>query len=127
MNERIQKVKQHLSDYKTVYIVGAGCLVVGVVGGVVIAKHSALVNVSPKQILTYKSTQTVEVFVEALGDPGNIVQDTTTGIIYASQGQAARELGIPASRISEQLNGHREHINGHVFEVLGKAVVASQE
>ena len=127
MNERVQKVKQHLSDYKAVYIVGAGCLVVGVVGGVAVAKHSALVNVNPKQILTYKSTQTVEVFVEALGDPGNIVQDTTTGIIYASQGQAARELGVSPSRISEHLAGKLPNVKGHTFTLLGKAAVASQE
>jgi plasmid maintenance system antidote protein VapI len=61
--------------------------------------------------------------VEALGDPGNIIQDTTTGIVYASQGQAARALGVFPARISENLTGKLPNVNGHCFTKIGKAAV----
>lgn len=80
-------------------------------------------NVNPKQILAWKSTQTIEVIIEALGDPGNIVQDTTTGTVYASQGQAARALGVDASTVSKHLNGVLPNVRGHVLTKLGKAAV----
>lgn len=123
---KIENIKNHVRENKKVYIVGASCLAVGVgVGvGVSVRRPSSMVNVRPIQALAYKSNQTVEVFVEALGDPGNIIQDTTTGTIYASQGQAARALGVRPTRVSEQIRGLVEDVNGHKFIKLGKAAVA---
>ena len=99
-------------------------VVLGAVVTVVVGKNPQVVN-KPIQILTWKSKQTIEVFIEALGDPGNIIQDIDTGIIYASQGQAARELGIHPSRISKQLNGVIDNAKGHRFTLLGKAGVSA--
>lgn len=126
MSNRIQRIKNHLIENQTVYIVGASCLVVGAAGAAVVLHSPTDMNVSNKiqQILSWKPTATLEVYIEALGDPGNIIQDTTTGTIYASQGQAARELGLKAPAISKHLNGHTPHVQGHIFEKLGKALVS---
>lgn len=121
------KIKKHLQDNKKVYIATAAGLVVGAVAGVVaksVVGYSDGINIRPIQALAYKSVQHIDVHVEALGDPGNIVQDTTTGIIYASQGQAARELGFEPWRLSRHLSGKIPHVHGHVFEKLGKAMVS---
>lgn len=123
---RIEKIKLHVKEHKAVYITGGVCLLVGALGGAAYVSKNKMVDAKVIQGLAYKSpvTQTIEVWVEALGDPGNIIQDTTTGTIYASQGQAARELGVSAAGISKQLNGQTSHVNGHKFEKLGKAMVA---
>lgn len=116
------KVKTHFRTNKKVYLAfGAGAVLMYVAG----SRRDGSISMRTFQIGSYNSsTQTIDVHIEALGDPGNIIQDTSTGTIYASQGQAARELGLEPGRISEQLNGKRSHVNGHTFEKLGKAHVA---
>lgn len=124
MKERIERVKSHLRENKKVYLSGTIGVGIGAVGALLTANKSSLVKNAQIQLLTWKSNQTLEVFIEALGDPGNIIQDNVTGTIYASQGQAARELGISASEISKHLNGKKDHVSGHIFTRLGKAAVA---
>ena len=87
-------------------------------------REPGVVNAKQVQLLTWKSKQTLEVHIEALGDPGNIIQDTTTGIIYASQNQAARELDVHPSVISRHLNGLLPTVKGHTLAKLGKAPVS---
>ncbi|QGJ89101.1 hypothetical protein PBI_UNTOUCHABLE_57 [Gordonia phage Untouchable] len=126
---RAGRVKNHIKRNKTVYIVGATCLVVGAVGGVAMVKTTSPIKVQPKinQVLSWKPEAHLEVYIEALGDPGNIIQDTTTGTIYASQRQAAKALGVDPSRVSEHLKGARSHINGHELVKLGKAAVSDSQ
>lgn len=125
---KIENIKNHVRENKKVYIVGGVCFLAGVATTIIVVKK-ADVEISPKiqQILSYKPHATLEVYVEALGDPGNIVQDTTTGTIYASQNQAAKALGTTPSRMSSHLKGDLEHIDGHVLVKLGKAMVAPLE
>ena len=124
LGEKYQQVKDHVRENKTVYVACGVTAVVSVAGTLLAVKSSTVVNARAIQLLTYKSVQTIDVHVEALGDPGNIVQDLTTGIIYASQGQAARALGVAPSRISDHLNGRTPHVMGTQLKVLGKAAVS---
>lgn len=119
------KVQAHLNKYKTAYIVGGVSFLAGVTVSTIILKKTDT-QIAPKiqQILSYKPHATMEIHIEALGDPGNIIQDLTTGIIYASQGQAARELGVSSSDISKHLSGKTDSVRGHEFTKLGKASVA---
>lgn len=119
-------LKQHWQNNKKTYLAcGVTAIVVGGVTYMLTRDGKVTVAVMQlKQIgVLNRAHQTIEVYVEALGDPGNIIQDLTTGTIYASQGQAARELGLPISSISNQLNGRSAHVKGHIFEKLGKAAV----
>lgn len=126
---KIENIKNHVRENKKVYIGTAAGLAVGAAVGVGIGvglsvrQSGPITNVRPIQAFAYKSNQTVEVIVEALGDPGNIVQDMTTGTIYASQNQAAKALGVDKSIISRHLHGSVESINGHILQKLGKAAV----
>ena len=115
-------IKKHVKTHKAVYISSSIALVGGIVVGLVSGRNT-VVKSTAVQILAWKSTQTIEVFVEALGDPGNVIQDVATGTIYASQGQAAKELGLSASAISKHLHGITPHVKGHTFKFLGKAAV----
>ncbi|UVK59340.1 HNH endonuclease [Gordonia phage Pherobrine] len=126
------KVKAHVQENKKYYIIG-GVVVVGIAigtSGYILGTKTSpkevenLITPKINQVLSWKPEATLEVYIEALGDPGNIIQDTTTGTIYASQGQAARELGVYPSRISEHLAGKIPNVQGHVLKNLGKAAVA---
>ena len=120
----MNKIKNHVRDNQKAYIVGGICFVAGVAVSAVVLKKADL-EISPKiqQILSYKPHATLEVHIEALGDPGNIIQDVTTGTVYASQGQAARELGVSPSLISKHLSGAIADAGGHKLTKLGKASI----
>lgn len=119
-----EKIEAHFKRNKKTYLACGGTAVIAVVGTLYYSKTRPMVSNTINQGLAYKSPPTIEVWIEALGDPGNVIQDTTTGTIYASQGQAARELGLKAPAISKHLNGLSPHVNGHTFTKLGKASVS---
>ncbi|QGJ88070.1 membrane protein [Gordonia phage Avazak] len=126
----IDKVKKHVQDNKKYYLVG-GVMIAGsaaLAGAYILGTKAApkevMNHISPRQTLNWKPTQTLEVYVEALGDPGNIIQDTTTGTIYASQNQAAQALGVSRTHISDHLKGAAESVKGHQLVKLGKAHVS---
>ncbi len=119
------KIREHFKKHKKLYTgaaIGAG---VGTVVTLVLTRNHTFSAGTINQIMSYKPEASIEVFIEALGDPGNIIQDVATGTVYASQGQAARELGLSASELSKHLNGRNAHVKGHVFTKLGKAPVAA--
>jgi hypothetical protein len=126
----IDSIKKHFKKNKVVYISTVCGVGVGLVAGVLISKN--MVNKTTvaemKNVVAWKPTQitkqVIEVTVEALGDPGNVVQDTTTGIIYASQNQAAKALGVSPSTMSQHLSGRVDNLKGHAFIKLGKAFVS---
>lgn len=129
---KIENIKNHVREHKKVYVIGGTVAAVGVAAGV---GYILGVRTTPKNVetlvapsntingLAWKPTQTIEVVVEALGDPGNIVQDLTTGTIYASQGEAARALGAYPADVSRHLRGLSNSVKGHQLAKLGKACV----
>lgn len=119
------KIRTHISENRKVYIAaGVGIAVGAGITAVILKKPETQIAPKINQILSYKPNATLEVHIEALGDPGNIIQDLTTGTVYASQGQAARELGLSASDISKHLAGKCDSVKGHQFAKLGKASLA---
>ena len=125
--EKLAHIKVHIREHKEAYIAGGVGLLVGAAGTMVLITKNPDVQAVQKIIglVNWKPKQTIEVWIEALGDPGNIVQDITTGTIYASQGQAARELGLHPSMVSRHLKGEFPDVKGHKFTILGKALVSS--
>jgi hypothetical protein len=121
------RTKRHFRDNKKVYIAGGIGLAIGAAAAALLGKKSgpalqvASINHSPGATIR----QHLEVHIEALGDPGNIIQDLDTGTIYASQNQAAEALGVSRSRISSHVNGHIPDADGHRLAKLGKAHVSA--
>lgn len=124
MRAQVQAVKSHLSRHKTAYIASGVSFTAGAAAMILTTRSTGLIANKQVQFLAWKSNQAIEVYVEALGDPGNIIQDLTTGIIYASQGQAARELGVHPSVVSRHLKGLLPNVKDHVLVKLGKAMVS---
>lgn len=131
--KNLEEVKKHIANHKRAYIIAGavvGVAAVGVGGYILGAKtvpKMAETVVSPRQTLNWKPVQTVEVTIEALGDPGNIIQDVTTGTIYASQNQAAKALGVSNTMVARHLNGLKDSVNGHELVNLGKAHVLGEK
>lgn len=117
------KFKHHVKVNKKAYIIGGTCFVLGGATAVFLGQKRQTAMAIQSGIM-YKPAQTLDIHIEALGDPGNVIQDTTTGIVYASQNQAARELGLHASQISQHLHGRDINLEGHSFIKLGKAAVS---
>lgn len=121
MNERIEKIKTHFKENKKVYIGTSIGFVVGGVGVLLSNNTPTMVKVQEIMNIKYKSPTIVQLILAALGDPGNVVQCDETGTIYASQGQAAKELGVSPAMVSKHLNGNAEHVGGKHLKKLGKA------
>jgi len=124
MNKHIEKIKTHLQTNKKVYI-AVGITVVttaAIVSTIFILKSKAIGNrINMTRLWSPGDNNVMKVFISPLGDPGNVIQCIETGTVYASQGQAARELGVNASRISEHLTGKLPNIHGNHLIILGKA------
>jgi len=123
MGKRIDRVKKHFADNKGAYIAGGVGILVGAATAVVLKDRATMI--SNKETLNFKwqspTTNILQLILPALGDPGNVVQCVETGTIYASQGQAARELGSTASTVSKHLAGLVPDVKGSHLKVIGKA------
>lgn len=123
-NTKLQSTKNHLKNNKKEYLVGGLCLVTGALAGALVSKYSGSgpdVTQKVTQIGLINKANVLTVYINPLGDPGNVVQCLETGTIYASQGQAAKELGVSASAVSQHLTGRNSHVNGQHLVILGKA------
>ena len=132
MNERIQKVKQHLSDYKTVYIVG-GCVVVAGITCLIMKEPRAILRggveeplrdftgsyFSSNSLFQFGDNTVTTTFNGSKGHPGFITRCLETGELFATQGDAARAFNIPEQYLSAHLNKGFELQEGIHFERVG--------
>lgn len=117
----IDKVKLHVKNHKTAYMVG-GALIAGVVVGVVFTKHVKAgdvivvegVNNIGKDMSVNK---TIVNFVEN-STPSKPVHLVGTNLYFNSIREAARVTGHQVSMISKNVNGHIADVKGDVFELL---------
>ena len=122
MNQKIERIKNHLVENKKVYIAAVAGAVMGGIVVLMIIKYRRLPSeINVTRILSPGDENIMKVFINPLGDPGNVVQCVETGTVYASQGQAARELGVTATNIGNHLHGKISDIKGLHFIILGKA------
>jgi hypothetical protein len=123
IKEPVEKVKTHVREHKEAYIAGSVGVLAGAAGVLIFRDSSALVSFKETMNLKYKSPTSIiaQFIIPALGDPGNVVQSVETGTVYASQGQAARELGVDPSVVSRHLKGVLPDVKGAHLKVIGKA------
>lgn len=131
MSEKTDKIKKHFRDHKEAYITGGVCLVVGAAvtylvmkGDDILASDETVTLVNNLQGLFYKSpiTNDITQLVVRRGHPGFVVQCNETKTIFASINQAAEEMGLSASNLSQHLNGKQTSVHGFTFTNLGEAV-----
>ena len=122
MANPFMKLKNHIVDYKEIYIT---CAITAVVtaGITTLAVFKVKSNsvLSQKAVALWNSTinQTaVQITIDAPGNSGNIIKDLTTGTIYPSQNAASKALGVNPTNLSMHLRGKNSDVAGHVFEKL---------
>jgi len=130
---KIEKFKQHIKDNKKIYI---GTTIGIVTGSIITAlfimrkygmtdmemEEHVLISIKQRLLANYKPTvhnntyQTISQYGNPIGRPGTPVVDTTTWKRFESESLAARSVGASVTKVSDHLNGRREHVNGHTFK-----------
>ena len=123
------EIKKHLQENKRVYLVGAGCLVVGAAGALMLTRSDARVTVDAWKFIEFKwksptTNNIMQTVMERRGHPGYVVRCLETGKKFASQNQAASEMGLNAGNLCSHLNGKYAHVQGFTFERLGEAIAS---
>lgn len=120
VKDKIEVVKKHVQENKTVYLTTAAGVVIAGVAGYVIGSYRQ-VNAN-QQAFAYKSTvnQTQIVLTTARGHRGNQVLHHESGIIYPSQNAVAEALGLSATTVSDHLKGRKPHAGGQHMTNLGE-------
>ena len=120
MNEKIEKVKKHLSENNTVYISN------GVTAASLIGLYF-VVNRSPRAVESLQIVKQIAFRAEANPVMINLVERSTpskpvhlvgTNLYFDSLSDAARKTGHSMTQISHVANGKKSSIDGDVFEFL---------
>lgn len=122
---KIESIKNHVRENKKVYIVGASCLAVGLVGGVALVKAGdiSIVVTGDKNQIVGKAKTVNQVMIELVerSTPSRPVHLVGTNLYFSSLNEAARETGHSLSMLSRHVNGHIPDVRGDVFELLEAA------
>ena len=123
----IEKIKNHLKDYKERYIIGGICLVTGAGITVLIMRGVASQHISRGSAVT--ATRGIAVSGKNVvmnnvsyissnrkGAPSWVVRCLETDQVFTSQRAAALGMDLVESELSKHLNGVRDHVNGYHFE-----------
>lgn len=122
---KIESIKNHVRENKKVYVVGASCLAVGLVGGVALVKSGdiSIVVTGDKNQIVGKAKTVNQVMVELVerSTPSKPVHLVGTNLYFSSLNEAARETGHSLSMISRNVNGQIADVKGDVFKLLEPA------
>lgn len=131
MNERIEKIKEHIHRHKVAYSCGATAVVVaGITCVVMRGRYEALANggaygpktidtsvtVRPLSILSRQETAVSVISRNGRGHPGYIIRCVETGEYFSSQRITALLKNISETILSKHLNGILEDAEGLHFE-----------
>ena len=125
IKDHYTKVKAHVIENKTTYLACAGTAVVTVVGTILILSKQEEDVENVAKAIGWKPRaefNQVTVYLEERSTPSRPVHLVGTDRYFASLSEAARETGHTVSAISQQINGHRDHVSGDVFELLEPTV-----
>jgi len=128
MNDRIQRIKDHVRENRMTYLVGGACFVIGASGTLAVTGLPGKVNAS-QRIISWKPENVTQNIIQTTvlarrGHPGYVVKCNETGELFASISRAAEMLGVDRSGIRRQLKGESPHVEGYTFTKLGEAQAA---
>jgi hypothetical protein len=121
-----KNVKNHFERHKVAYSLGAGVAVAGITCLIMRGVHSQHIgrgiSVTADRGISVVADRSVvkdNVFLISArrqGAPSWVVRCLETGGIFSSQLSAAKEMNLPASELSQHLNGKMDHVRGFTFE-----------
>ncbi len=116
MNERIEKIKNHVRENKVVYIAsGAGFVVGGLSVLVLKSRPTQIINtVAPVIAPIFNNTNNVTLG----GYAHKVVKCLETGQLWESVTKAADDIGTTLPTLSKVLNGHTDHFDGKHYSII---------
>ncbi len=114
MNERIGKIKTHISDWRYIYIAGVTSFIVGGVVVYVLKSNSSFQTIAP----VFNNTNKMVINLIERSTPSKPVHLIGTNLVFSSLSEAARETGHSLAKLSRHINGLLPDLNGDVFELL---------
>jgi len=110
--EKATQVKQHLKENKTVYLVGAGCLTIGLtIGSALVYRRMGGIPLEIRQtakntaLVIWKPEITQVALVKKCCPDPIPVRDLVTGMDYPSLNEAVRKTGIALAKIRDDVHG----------------------
>ncbi|MET0786525.1 MAG: hypothetical protein ABWY25_07465 [Paenisporosarcina sp.] len=123
--DKIERLKKHVKENKAVYIKTAAGVAVGMVIGAFVFPRKSITNEQnirayfANKFGGYKPTnntvQTISMYGNVIGRPGNRVIDLDTMREYKSQSLAAISAGVSNTSMWRHLNGEYSEVNGRRF------------
>jgi len=134
MNERLEKIKNHVKKHKVAYsCVATGVVVTGITTLIVRGRYVSLGNAGLNGSNTADSSVTMRPFIfnlmakqsgnvittierEGRGHPGYVTRCLETLVDYTSQADAARWAGVSPGVMSKHIAGLLPNAGGYHFE-----------
>ncbi len=121
MHERIEKIRDHVSEHKNIYFASAASIVITTF--VLRGRQGDGPKIIQKTVqiaFRAESSQAI-VYLAENSTPSKPVHLVGTNLYFESLSAAARATGHPLSTISKQINGHIPNVKGDVFEILERS------
>jgi hypothetical protein len=127
MNERIEKIKNHIKEHKTAYILGGVGL--GLAVFTCTSMRGRNIEVRPFSMLSKlensQNTNIVSVLERSgRGHPGYLIRCKELNQTYPSQIKTAEIFGGAASILSDHINGKLPDFCGYHFERIPQNIQA---
>jgi len=112
---RFEKIKAHFSKHKHAYGYTACGVIVAVLGAAVLKKQPSIIvnNVSP--VFNNLATSSLG------GHLRKIVYCRELDRYFGSVTEAAKNANVSVPVMSKHLNGHTDHVNGVIYEIVAVA------
>lgn len=118
LREKYEDLKAHVRQHKGAYKVGAG-MIIGA-GVTYIFKSRPLVINNINQVQPVLAPMFNNIQKSKFGGHAHkIVRCNETGELWETVKSAANAMDVKPSTMSRHLNGHKEHISGKTFSIIG--------
>lgn len=134
MNQRIEKIKEHIKRNRGAYIAGAAGVILGCIVGYEASKRygntttfevdATVATITTNKVVCERGSksnntfQTISMYGNPIGRPGKLVIDMNTNKLFASETLAAKSVGASANTMSRHLHGGTDTVMGHIFRLV---------
>ena len=119
LKERADRVKLHLQENKPTYLVGAGCLAAGY-----LLRKPQVITIISEGAAPVFNNMNMPTFNNTVNNGGytrKIIRCVETDDLWPSLSKAAESVGTSVQKMSQHVNGHKEHVNGLHYVIEGLA------
>lgn len=130
MNDKLVRIKQHVSDNKAVYVTGAVSSAVFLTVGTGIGLAFGVKNFGVNNAVALRGDvyqNLIQMNLKGRMHPGIRLLHNETGITYPSVRYAAEVLQLNRNKMHKHLKGLLPDIDGQTFTDLGMMTFGSQE